>query len=146
MIIAFCDTWDGLGKETFTGTVRKIILEEKMVLDVVPGWAPLACVRPALFTIIGLSSSASSIKGMLKKVCPESGRRATSGVLWLRPDMVALLSPSGSQTCRSSRRSRSRTKRTLRTSKGLRPFLRFCSGRTNPWERLRTGFLNIPSH
>jgi len=42
--------------------------------------------------------------------------------------------PSGSQTCRSSRRSRSRTPCTLRAPKGLWPCW------TNPSERLRAGF------
>ncbi len=48
----------------------------------------------------------------------------------------------GLTTCRSSRRSRSRTECTLRASKRLRPFLRLRSGQdwTNPSVRLRPCF------
>jgi len=52
-------------------------------------------------------------------------KKAASGVPWLcrngLPGIVGILPPSGSQTCRSSRRSRSHTKITLRASKWLRP-------------------------
>ncbi len=84
----------------------------------------------------------------MKKVCPESGRRAARAFPGLARPGIAVLPPSGSQTCRSSRRSCSRTKRMLRASKWLRPSLRPRSGRTGRTLRKNSGhtFWNIPSH
>ncbi len=97
----------------------------------------LSKITPTLFGIYSHSTLVTSEfrkieeMGMLKKACPESGRRAACGILALLP-------------C-------SRTKRTLRASKRLRPFLRLRSGQDwtdwmDPSEKPSGHvFLNIPS-